>query len=135
MADSIISSQSFGYSDLDLRFKAHPEYGDILPLKDDEAVKGSIRNILNTRPGEKPFNPEFGCALDDYLFEPNDAITRYQIGKEVERSISRFEPRIKLQEIQVSDAPDDNSFAVYVSGVLINSQREIDINILIKRFN
>lgn len=135
MADSIISAQEFGYSDLNLKFKTHPEYGDILPLRDIEAVKGSIRNILNTRPGEKPFDPEFGCGLQDYLFEPNDTITRYQIAQEIERSLGRFEPRIKVTEIEVSATSDENGYNVFISGILINSQREIDVNLLIKRLN
>lgn len=133
MASTIISAQYSEYKDLDLRFKAHPLYGDVRPVKDDEAIKNSIRNIILTRRGEKPFNPDFGCGMEAYLFEPADAITKLKIGREIEFSISRLEPRVKLTEIRVVDNPDNNAYNITVVGSIVNSQREINLDLMIKR--
>jgi phage baseplate assembly protein W len=70
-------------------------------------VRESIAIILGTRPGERVMQPDFGCGLDRYLFEPNNMSTLRLIQEEVKRSIVRWEPRVTLDEIQVAVNPDD----------------------------
>lgn len=123
------------YRDFDARLKLHPERGDILPLRDDAAVRNSITNIVNTSPGERPFNPYFGCNLKDLLFEPNDEITRNLIKECIRASIEEFEPRFEIGELEVSETQGGAAYSVLISGVIINSQRDVDINLLIKRFS
>ena len=93
------------YQDLDLKMKLHPAYGDVRPVKDVDAIKGSIKNILLTKRGERPFNPEFGCDLTKYLFEPVDIITTNMIKEEIIYSLTEHEPRVKVNNITVTDDP------------------------------
>jgi phage baseplate assembly protein W len=130
---SLVTAIESEYKDLDLSLKPHPERGDILPLRDVAAIKNAIKNILNTRPGEKPFNSNFGCNLFGFLFEPDDIITRAAIRKSIVDSLSAFEPRFTVTEVLVNSA--DNAYNITISGTIINSQRDIDINLLIKRFS
>jgi phage baseplate assembly protein W len=68
-------------------------------------VRESICIILRTRPGERVNLPGFGCGLDRFLFEPNTTGTLRLIQEEVKRALSRWEPRIKLDDILVASDP------------------------------
>lgn len=70
-------------------------------------VRESICIILRTRPGERVNLPDFGCGLDRFLFEPNTASTLRLIQEEVKRALSRWEPRIRLDDILVESDPGE----------------------------
>src|SRR5438477_1234243 len=72
---------------------------------DEPNVRQSICIILRTRPGERLMRPEFGCGLDQYLFEPNSVSTLRLIQEEVKRSLNRWEPRIRLDDVRVATNP------------------------------
>jgi len=72
-------------------------------------VRESLCIILRTRPGERLMRPDFGCGLDRYLFEPNNISTLRLIQEEVKRSIAIWEPRVTLNDIQVSINPANPS--------------------------
>lgn len=71
-------------------------------------VRESICIILRTRPGERLLVPEFGCGLDQYLFEPLNIATLRLIQEQVKRSLQRWEPRITLDDVIVAANPDNN---------------------------
>lgn len=79
--------------------------GGIALVSGDLEIRQSIRLILATTPGERPMRPEFGCALDEFVFAPADAGTAGQIADEVRRALERWEPRIELDEVDVSVDP------------------------------
>ena len=56
------------YKDLSLDFTPHPVSGDIRPIVDDLAVRRSILNLISTPRGRKPFYPEYGCKISNFLF-------------------------------------------------------------------
>lgn len=68
----------------------------------DREVAESIRLILGTAPGERPMRPDFGCAIHDLVFAPADQATAGQIAFEVRLALQRWEPRIVLDDVQVS---------------------------------
>ena len=120
------------YKDLDLKFKSHPLYGDIRPLKDVNAVKNSVRNILLTNPGDRPFS-RIGANLKPYLFEPVDDITAISIQNEIEYSIKEYEPRVEVIGVTVTPKEDANRYDINVEFKLVNGQEAQDLNITIKR--
>jgi uncharacterized protein len=73
----------------------------------EDNIRESIGLILRTRPGERLMLPEFGCALERYLFEPNTISTLRLIQEEVKRAISRWEPRVRLDDIVVETNAKD----------------------------
>ncbi|GAB4525708.1 MAG: GPW/gp25 family protein [Anaerolineae bacterium] len=70
-------------------------------------VRESMQIILQTRPGERLLLPEFGCRLEQYLFEPNTISTLRLIQEEVKQAINRWEPRVRLDDIVVEVNPQD----------------------------
>lgn len=135
---SLIST--FGeYKDLNLAFKINPlasvdGRGDIRPVRDLNAIKNSIKNILMTRRGEKPFNPLFGCNLKSFLFEPADAITISLMKTEIESALNYQEPRIKVTNVAIEDYSDRNAYAITITVLLVNRQEStVDIDLFLKR--
>jgi phage baseplate assembly protein W len=122
-----------GYKDLDLRMKLHPVYGDVRPVKDVDAIKNSIKNILLTKRGERPFNPLFGCDLTNYLFEPVDVITTGLMEEEIRYSIGQHEPRVELKEVYVTDDPDRNAYNITLELTIINAQQDADLTLILER--
>jgi len=69
----------------------------------EESVRQSIRIILSTRPGEQLMRSLFGAGLDRLLSEPNTITTRRRLRDLVEESIERWEPRINLNRVEVTE--------------------------------
>jgi hypothetical protein len=83
-----------------------PVAGDLGMLQGYAKVRESIRIILETEPGERVMRPDFGCGLRPFLMKPNTAATRALIQRAVDRALSRFEPRIRLEQVEVTGADD-----------------------------
>lgn len=71
-----------------------------------QSVREVIWNILLTRPGERVMRPQFGAGLRDYLHRPNNETTRKLVADVVQKAITRWEPRIHLDEVRVSSSPN-----------------------------
>lgn len=74
---------------------------DIKADYDVDAIKNSLRNIFNTRKGERILEPEFGVSLEKYLFEPLTNSIAYKIGEDIHQGIKTYEPRVKVLNIDV----------------------------------
>lgn len=109
------------YSDLDLLFKIHPVTNDLSVVKDLDAIFKSIRNLLLTNHYERPFHPEKGSNIRKMLFENIDRLSSNYIEREIFNVLSNFEPRIKLESINVWDDRDNNAVIAEISFYLINS--------------
>ena len=73
----------------------------------EEDVREAIWIILSTAPGERVMRPDFGCGIYEYVFAPNDTHTAGLVRFHVEDALTRWEPRIDLQEVQVQPDPRD----------------------------
>lgn len=100
------------YKDLPLDFTAHPVTGDVRPIKNEVAIKNSLRNLLSTKKGSKPFFPNYGTNLQNHLFNNINAFTKRSIQKEIEEAARFFEPRIMINNVVVDD--DKNGSGVQV---------------------
>jgi uncharacterized protein len=84
-----------------------------IALTDPSDVASAIRMVLSTAPGERVMRPQFGCAIWDLLFEPINANTMGMMGEAVRESISRWEPRVVLDDVVIT--PDPGSIgAVFI---------------------
>jgi len=106
---------SRNFKDLSMSFKVNPLNDDLIPLKNEAAIARSIRNIVFTSPGEKIFNPEFGSEISKVLFENIDEISAISIKDEIETSIRNYEPRVKLEEVDIEPNYDNNQFDVRIN--------------------
>ena len=114
------------FKDISMSFKVNPLNDDLIALKNDNAIARSIKNIVFTFPGEKPFDPDFGSQVRRLLFENMDEVTAFNIRDEIENSIKNYEPRVNLINVTVDPDYDNNQFyasIVYeIIGIDIPSQ-------------
>ena len=113
-----ITRISRAFKDISLSFKRHPVTNDIGVLKNADAIKRSVRNLVQTIPTERFFNSSLGSDVRDSLFEnaPGfvDFGTASVIERQVQTTIENFEPRIDNLEINVNPRPDSNEFEINV---------------------
>ena len=105
---------SQGFKDLSMSFKKNPLNGDLIGLKNANAIARSIKNIVFTFPGEKPFNENFGSRISRLLFDNFDDLTASNIKDEIELSIRRFEPRVRLRSVKTTPNFAGNTFDVQI---------------------
>ena len=112
---------SRGFKDLSMTFQSNPLNGDLIAIKNVNAITRSIRNIVLTTPGEKFFDPDFGSNVTNLLFENVDDITASQIQEEIEFSINNYEPRVKLLDVKVIADNDNASFDTIITYEVIGA--------------
>ena len=110
---------SKGFKDISAVFEVNPLNDDLIVLKNSNAIARSIRNIIFTARGDKPFNPFFGSRVSELLFDPMDQITTLAIKTEIEETIKNFESRVDLKEVQVNPLYDDNEYSVVINYEII----------------
>ena len=98
------------YADLDLRLRKHPGNGDIRPLTDIDAIKNSVKNLLLTNSGDRPFHPEIGSGVTALLFENADAYVANALKENIKLTLTRLEPRIENITVEILDDPDNNAY-------------------------
>ena len=113
---------SQGFKDLSMSFQANPLNADLIGLKNENAIARSVRNIVMTIPGEKPFNENFGSRISGLLFENVDNITATAISDEIRESITNYEPRVSLTSVMVNPNFDNNSFDAIVTYNIIGAE-------------
>ena len=121
------------YTDIDLDMTKHPLTGDIVSLEDVTAIKRSVKHILQTNFGEKPFQPKFGSNLRAQLFEPGEPFTALNIRKNIIFAIEKYEPRVQLLEVKVFEDVDKNSFEASVHFLILSLNTDAGFDITIKR--
>ena len=115
MANTRISRS---FKDISLSFKKHPVTNDIAVLKNADAIKRSVRNLVQTIPNERFFNSTIGSEVKNLLF--NNALgfidfgTAAIIEKQIITTIENYEPRVSNLEVNVEPRPDTNEFEVNV---------------------
>ena len=112
---------SQGFKDISMTFQSNPLTGDLIVLKNENAIARSVKNIVLTVPGEKPFDPRFGSRITNLLFENVDDITAINIETEIRNSIETYEPRVKLTSVVVQADIDGNSFDVTITYDIIGA--------------
>ena len=99
---------SRAFKDINLSFKRHPVTNDVVAIRDEDAIKRSVKNIIFTILGEKPFEPRFGSIVNEALFELNTTYNDILIQDEIKSSLLKFEPRIANLEVTATVYPDSN---------------------------
>ena len=112
---------SRGFKDISMSFEVNPINSDIIGVKNDTAIARSIRNLVLTTPGERFFNEDLGSGVSEVLFDTVDDISSAVIRDEIEQTIVRFEPRVKLQDVKVDPDYDNNEFNVTITYDIIGA--------------
>ena len=121
------------YKDINLSFARHPLTGDIAFLTDVEAVKRSVRNLINTSFYERPFHPEIGSDVRSILFEPVSPPVANVLQRNIEDVVRNFEPRAELISVDVVPNIDANAYAATIKFYVVNSPTAVEVNIFLER--
>ena len=105
---------SRGFKDISLSFKPHPVTNDLQILKNADAIRRSVRNIVQTIPTERFFNPLLGSEVQRSLFEFVDFGTASTIRQQISIALDNFEPRVENVDVLVDPNNDSNSFDITV---------------------
>jgi phage baseplate assembly protein W len=116
-----IERVSRGFKDVSMSFQINPLNDDLIAIKNEAAISRAVRNIILTSPGEKPFAPDFGSNVNRLLFENMDDLSALSINDEIEDSIRKYEPRVFLNEVDVSPNYEENSYDVKISYQIIGA--------------
>tara|TARA_B100001250_G_C19791388_1_gene786668 strand:+ start:701 stop:1102 length:402 start_codon:yes stop_codon:yes gene_type:complete len=117
-----ITKISRSFKDISLSFEPHPVTKDLPILKNENAIRRSVRNIVQTIPTEKFFDSSFGSDVYKSLFDFVDFGTASLIQDQIETSIKNFEPRVDNLNVEVNPTPDENEFEVTVSFDIIGQE-------------
>ena len=121
------------YSDIDFTFTRKPVTNDVALSYDAQAVIRSVRNLLQTKHYDRPFNPNLGSNMELMLFEPVSAMSSSSIESEIRNTIQNYEPRVKLQNVQVVPSPDENAYQATLTFFLENDTLPTTITLLLER--
>jgi len=105
---------SRSFKDISLSFEAHPVTKDLPILKNQNSIIRSIRNLVETIPNERFFNPSLGSDVRSSLFEFVDFASASVIREQIINTISNYEPRVDNVDVEVNPSPDTNEFEVTV---------------------
>ena len=122
------------YTDLDLFFGRKTSDNDVRKVTDAQAVKRSIRNLVQLNTYEKPFHPEISGGVRELLFEPMSPIVAVVIERKIEDVITNFEPRARLVSVRSIPDLDRNAYEVSVEFYIVNAPTElVDLSIMLER--
>ena len=110
---------SRGFKDLSASFQTNPLSNDLIALKNESAIARSVRNLVLTAQGERPFQPVLGTGVSRLLFENMDKLTASAIRSELRTTIENYEPRVEINEIIVEPNPEGNAMDVTLQYFII----------------
>jgi phage baseplate assembly protein W len=128
-----VTARTKGWRDLDLSLTLHPIRKDIMPLKDDNAIKNSVRNLLLTNFYERPFNRDIGANLRGLLFEPADAITKIALKENIRRVIRKYEQRVITKAVDIENDEDNNAYNITVIFKIKEYDNNESVEIVLRR--
>ena len=113
---------SQGFKDISMTFQSNPLNDDLIGLKNENAIARSVRNIVFTLPGEKFFNESFGSRITESLFENIDEITATVIVDEIRESVTNYEPRVEVVDVEAFPNYDNNSFDIVLTYDVVGAE-------------
>lgn len=121
------------FSDLNLDLIPSPISGDISPLRNADAVKRSVRNLILTNLYERPFRPNIGSRVTHLLFEPMDTLTKIAIRDEIVTSLTLNEPRAKIIDIEIRINLEENGYQTNILFSIENFSQVFEVDIFLER--
>ena len=137
--------KNYYYNDLHLDFSTQGEFSSVIrsyipgnDVKvdyDESAIRNSLKNLFNTKPGQRFLFPRYGLDLNQYLFEPCTAYNGKVIGEKIVHSIKLFEPRIVCRNCDVKALMDLNTYDITIVAEIpiINTTFSINSSLDLKK--
>ena len=121
-----VQRRSKGFVDISASWHNNPLSNDLITLKNETAIARSVRNLILTIQGERPFQPVLGSNVSNLLFDNMDKLTAAALKNEITTTIENYEPRVELNDVIVDPNYDNNEFNVtvqyYIVGIDVPEQ-------------
>ena len=124
IAQQYTSNKPSVYTDLHLDFATSDIYNtslgyaikgnDLKVSYDENAIKNSLKNLFNTKPGQRFLFPLYGLDLNQFLFEAITPINAQLIGEKIVSSIDKFETRVSVVNVNVVSDPENNMYDITI---------------------
>ena len=128
-----MATNSRTYTDLNLAFTRHPSTGDVTRKTNVEAIKASLKNLIQTKNYERPFHPEIGCQIHGLLFENFTPVVKQVMRRTIEQMIDKFEPRVTLTDVSIEESPDENGIRLEIYFRINNTQEPATLSTTLLR--
>ena len=128
-----LSTANRVWTDLDLDFTKHPITDDISKKRGVEAIKRSVRNLLQTNKYERPFNPELGSGIRSLLFELVSPTTANVLELTIREVLENYEPRIIIDHVRIQGDIDRNGYHITLEFTPINTLQPVTIELFLER--
>lgn len=125
LTSEYLGKVSRSFKDISFNFSINPVTKDIVVLKNEEAIKQSVKNLVLTKVNERPFNPTIGTDTTSYLFELHTKVSANALIEEIEKVLIDNEPRIRLERLEVDADADSNGFEVYIEYLIVGLPPEV----------
>lgn len=124
---------SRAFKDFSIGFRPNPNTEDFSVVKNENAIKQSVRNLVLTGFYERPFQPRKGSRLREMLFEPFDVFLAEDIREEISNVVKRFEPRVVLNSVRVKEGEDRNTIEVELDYTIVGETLIQTVDFLLER--
>jgi phage baseplate assembly protein W len=131
--NSVTVSMPKKYRDLPLSFLKHPGTGDVRPINDIDAVKQSVKNLILTNFGDRPFQSKIGSNVTFLLFELVSPFTTEAIRRNIETTLREQEPRVNGVIVNVFDASDSNGYVVHLNYNIVSLNINVETSFFLRR--
>lgn len=122
------------YIDFDISLTKNPATKDIYKLTDVDSVKRSVKLLVLTMFGERPFRPWIGSSVYSSLFETADPLTQLTIERSIKDVINNFEPRARLISVDVNfNNIDTNGIEIIISFYVVNIKDPVIVTVNLER--
>jgi phage baseplate assembly protein W len=126
-------AQQKKYSDFTANFDFHPDTGDLFRITDINAVKSSLRNLLQTNFYERPFQPRLGSNIPALLFENMSAATLASLSDTITQTINKYEPRVNIISLNCLANTDAESVSINLTFSINSIPDNQTISVVIDR--
>jgi phage baseplate assembly protein W len=127
MVDTYLGKTSRAFKDISFNFSKNPITKDIVTLKNEEAIKQAVKNLVLTQIGERFFQPNLGTSTSSYLFELSTGFSENALIEEIETVLKENEPRILLSNISVDSNTDMNRYECFVEYFIVGIPEAVQI--------
>lgn len=121
------------FTDIDMDFKRHPISSDLVRVRDEDAIKQALRNLIYTKFYDVPFEPTKGNKIGGILFEPVSGASVHQLQYELRNLIDKYEPRVEVLNLKISISDDDTSYHVRLRYKIINTINPVELTFMLER--
>jgi len=121
------------YKDLNIDFRNNPITKDIYAVKNESAITQSLKNLVQTRFGERLMQPTIGSGVYDMLFEPLDIFSGLELQTKIKTVINNYEKRIEVLDVEVAIVEDGDTVVVNVRYRIIGEPTIISNQFILER--